>query len=275
MLYASDRRCLDCFTMTVLQAPPELAADRSEDTEIASGHKVSGKERPSREILTVLAVIGLLAALNVLAHFTPLSMWFFTVPVGVGLILALGKARGHTWQDIGISRRTLKKGLKYGGIAAAVVLGAVLAGVLLPITRDFFLNENYASARTAVFAALVIIPIQTVLPEELAFRGILHSSLQKLGGIRAVLIAGSILFGLWHVSSSLNLTAGNEGLTSMLGSGTLAQWVGVGLAVVATSFAGAAFTWLRLRSESVLAPIGLHWALNACGALAAAVVFQM
>ena len=54
-------------------------------------------------------------------------------------------------------------------------------------------------------------------------------------------IAGSILFGLWHVASSLNLTAGNEGLTAMLGTGTLAQWVGIGLAVIATSFAGAAF----------------------------------
>lgn len=233
------------------------------------------RRRMPKEAVTVVAVIALLVGLNLVAHFSPLSMWFFTIPVGVGIILAVGKAMGHTWADIGLSRRTVKKGLKYGGIAAGIVLLAVIAGVLLPHTREFFLDESYSSARTALLAAFVLIPIQTVLPEELAFRGILHSSLQKLGGLRAVLIGGSLLFGLWHVASSLNLTAGNAGLTSMLGSGTLAQWVGVGLAVIATSFAGAAFTWLRHRTNSVLAPIGLHWAFNAFGALAAAAAFQM
>ncbi|MEZ7898621.1 MAG: CPBP family intramembrane metalloprotease [Flaviflexus sp.] len=261
--------------MTVLTAPTAVDTDAAPDPERGEDRAVEVSRRPSREVLTVISVIGLLAAVNFLAHFTPLSMWFFTVPVGVGVILAVGKAMGHSWSDIGISRKTLKRGLKYGGIAGGVVLGAVLLGVLLPITRDFFLNDSYSSARKAVLAAFVLIPIQTVLPEELAFRGILHSSLQRLGGIRAVLVVGSVLFGLWHVASSLNLTAGNAGLTQILGSGTLAQWVGIVLAVIATSLAGAAFTWLRHRSNSVIAPIGLHWALNACGALAAAFVFQL
>lgn len=231
--------------------------------------------RAVRDLGTVVVVIGLLAGLNFLAHFSPLSMWFFTIPVGALILLGVGRALGFTWADIGLSRRSMKKGLAYGGVAASIVLLGVIVGVLLPVTRDFFLDEGYASTRTAVFAAFILIPIQTVLPEELAFRGILHSSLQRLGGIRAVLIAGSLLFGLWHVASSLSLTAGNEGLTSMLGSGTAAQWIGVGLAVLATSLAGVAFTWLRHRTNSILAPIGLHWAFNAFGALAAAAVFKM
>lgn len=272
MLPAPPLPSLDSLAMTVLtKTEPDTELSVAEPNGLDAPPSYSHR----KEIITVVSVIGLLAGLNFLAHFTPLSLWFFTIPVGVGVILLLGRAMGHTMADIGISRSTLKKGLKYGSIAAGIVLLGVLIGVLLPITRDFFLNDSYSSARTALLAAFVLIPIQTVLPEELAFRGILHSSLQKLGGIRAVLIAGSILFGLWHVASSLNLTAGNEGLTAMLGTGTLAQWVGIGLAVIATSFAGAAFTWLRHRSESVLAPIGLHWALNAFGALAAAAVFQM
>ena len=228
-----------------------------------------------REISTVAVTVLLLIGLNISAHFTPLAMWFFTVPVGAVIILGVGRAMGLTWADIGLSRRSAKKGLIYGGVAAGIVLLAVIGGVLLPLTRGFFLDEGYASARKALLAAFILIPVQTVLPEELAFRGILHSSLRRLAGFRTVLIGGSILFGFWHVASSLRLTAGNEGLTSVLGSGTAAQWIGVGLAVLVTSLAGAVFTWLRHRTDSLLAPIGLHWAFNAFGALAAATVFTM
>lgn len=244
-------------------------------TVLAAPQTSPSRHVPLREIFSVLAVIALLVGLNLAAHFTPLSMWFFTVPLGAIIILAVGKAFGHTWADIGLSRRTVKKGLIYGGIAAGAVLLAVIIGMLLPITRDFFLSDTYSSARKALVAAFILIPIQTVLPEELAFRGILHSSLHKLGGLKAVVIIGSLLFGLWHIGSSLHLTAGNAGLTNILGSGTAAQWAGIGLAVIATSFAGAAFTWLRHRADSILAPIGLHWAFNAFGALAAAAAFQL
>ena len=49
---------------------------------------------------------------------------------------------------------------------------------------------------------------------------------------------------------------------------------GIGLAVTATSVAGAGFIWIRRRSSSLLAPIGLHWAFNAVGALAAALTWR-
>lgn len=231
--------------------------------------------RCAREVGTVVAVVALLVGLNLVARLTPLSSWFFTVPVGVLLILVVGRALGLSWADIGLCSQTFRKGLRYGGIAAGAVLVVVAIGVLLPLTRQFFLDSGYASARTAFISAFVLIPIQTVLPEELAFRGVLHSSLQKLGGIKLVLIVGSLLFGLWHITSSLTLTAGNAGLTSLLGSGTAAMWAGVVLAVLATSLASLAFTWLRHRSNSVLAPVGLHWAFNAFGALAAAAAFQL
>lgn len=229
----------------------------------------------TQEIATVLIVVALLVGLNLVSKLTVLSGWVFTVPIGVGLILLVGRAMGITWKDIGLSRETLKKGLWYGAVAGVIVMVGVAIGLLLPITRPLFLDEGFASMRTAILSAFVIIPLQTVLPEELAFRGVLHGSLAKLGGLRATVIVGSGLFGLWHVTSSLDMAAGNQGLTAILGQGTFAQLVGIGIAVVATSFAGLAFTWLRHRSESILAPMGLHWAFNGCGALAAAFAFQM
>lgn len=224
---------------------------------------------------TVTAVVSALLALNLTAHFTPASSWFVTIPAGAAILLCLAKMLGLSWRDLGISRASLKIGLGYGAVAAGVVVAAVAVGVLLPVTREFFLNDTYASARTALLAALVIIPLKTVLPEELVFRGVLHGSLQRLGGLKTVFIGGSLLFGLWHVASSLHLTAGNAGLTGVLGTGSAGQWAGVGVAVVATSCAGAVFTWLRHRTNSVVAPIALHWAMNAVGALAAAAAFQL
>lgn len=232
---------------------------------------LGGRFRVRRaDLISVVAVIMGLATINVTAHLTSLSTVAAIVPVGVACLLVIAKARGMTWTDLGLGRAHIGKGLKYG-IGAVVLVAAVIAVALaIPMTRGFFFNESYASLRTALIAALVIIPLQTVLPEELAFRGLLHGRLRRLGGTKAVFIGGSILFGLWHVASSLSLTATNAGLTAFLGSGTAAQWIGVGLAVVATAGAGAGLTWLRHHTGSVLAPIGLHWALNAVGALAAA-----
>ena len=122
---------------------------------------------------------------------------------------------------------------------------------------------------------MVIIPLQTVIPEELAFRGVLHGALNRAWGFRGVAAAGSLLFGLWHVATSLGLTSGNVGFTRMFGGGFAGQLAGVLLAVAATAAAGFVFTWLRRRSGSLLAPIALHWSLNGLGALAAALVWHL
>lgn len=246
------------------------AATGTDSTDAAT-MSLGGRFRVRRaDLISVVAVVTGLATINVTAHLTSLSTVAAIVPVGVACLLVIAKARGMSWTDLGLGRAHIGKGLKYG-IGAVVLVAAVIAlALVIPMTRGFFFNESYASLRTALIAALVIIPLQTVLPEELAFRGLLHGRLRRLGGTKAVFIGGSILFGLWHVASSLSLTATNVGLTAFLGSGTAAQWIGVGLAVVATAGAGAGLTWLRHHTGSVLAPIGLHWALNAVGALAAA-----
>lgn len=254
--------------MTTTTAP---AAATTATTGAAAALPMSSRLRlHAHDIASVIAVIAGLAAINVTAHLTELSTVAIVVPVGVTTLLVIAKARGMSWTDLGLGRAHIGKGLAYGTGAVVLVAAVIALALAIPATRGFFFNESYASIRTALIAALVIIPLQTVLPEELAFRGLLHGRLKRLGGTKAVFIGGSVLFGLWHVASSLSLTATNVGLTKILGSGSAAQWAGVGLAVVATAGAGAGLTWLRHHTGSVLAPIGLHWALNAVGALAAA-----
>jgi membrane protease YdiL (CAAX protease family) len=230
---------------------------------------------PSRVYVDIGVVIAALATANLIAHFTTAWANVVTVPaVAVGLLL-MARARGLGWAELGLGREHVRSGARYA-IAAVVVVATVIGiGALLPWTRPMFLNDHYATLSGALLASMIIIPLQTVIPEELAFRGVLHGTLNRAWGLRGVAAAGSLLFGLWHITTSLGLTSGNVGFTRIFGGGVAGMVAGVVLAVLATAVAGFVFTWLRRRSGSLIAPIALHWSLNGIGALAAAVVWQL
>lgn len=241
----------------------------------ADGHTSAGKPAwRSNAWIDVTVVVAVLFATNVIAHFTTVWASVATVPIAAALLLGLMKARGLEWSELGLSPRHWRKGTLYSVAAVGVVLSVVAIGALLPITRGFFMADRYATLSGAIIAAMIVIPLQTVIPEELAFRGVLDGALSRATGMRGALAAGSLLFGLWHISSSLGLTAGNKGLLAVFGGGLLGQVVGIAGAVLATAAAGFVFTWLRRRSQSLLAPIALHWSLNGAGALAAALVWH-
>lgn len=219
-------------------------------------------------------VVVVLAITNLVAHFTaPLASIVMVPAAAVGLLL-LVRARGLGWAELGLGREHWGSGVRYAAAAVTLVIAVIAIGALLPWTRPMFLNDRYATLSGAVIASMVVIPLQTVIPEELAFRGVLHGTLDRAWGFRGVAAAGSLLFGLWHIATSLGLTAGNVGFTRVLGGGTVAMMAGVVGAVLATAAAGYVFTWLRRRSGSLIAPIALHWSLNGLGALAAALVWH-
>jgi len=220
-------------------------------------------------------VIVVLALANLIAHFTTPWADIATVPaVAVGLLL-LVRARGLGWAELGLGREHWRSGARYALAAVGLVLTVIVLGALLPWTRPMFLNSHYATVSGALVASMIIIPLQTVIPEELAFRGVLHGAMDRAWGFRGVAAAGSLLFGLWHIASSLGLTSGNVGFTRVLGGGFFGMLAGIVLAVLATAAAGFVFTWLRRRSGSLIAPIALHWSLNGMGALAAALVWHV
>lgn len=220
-------------------------------------------------------VVVALAITNIVAHFTSPVAAIVMVPAAAFGLLLLIRARGLGWAELGLGREHWRSGTRYA-VAAVALVGAVIAiGALLPWTRPMFLNDRYATLSGAVIASMVIIPLQTVIPEELAFRGVLHGALDRAWGFRGVAAAGSMLFGLWHIASSLGLTAGNVGFTRVLGGGAAGMIAGIVGAVLATAAAGFVFTWLRRRSGSLIAPIALHWSLNGLGALAAAMVWHL
>ncbi|MGW2660381.1 CPBP family intramembrane glutamic endopeptidase [Nocardia tengchongensis] len=223
----------------------------------------------------VAVVVVVLICTNLIAHFTNQWASIVSVPIAAVVLVALVRRRGLGWAELGLSPRQWRRGSAWALAAVGVALAAVAIGAALPITRPFFLNDRYAAVSGALIASMIVIPLQTAIPEELAFRGVLHGTLDRVAGARGVFAAGSMLFGLWHIASSLGLTSGNKGLTGFLGGGPAGQILGIALAVLATAGAGVVFTWLRRRSGSLLAPIALHWAVNGAGALAAAVVWHV
>jgi uncharacterized protein len=231
--------------------------------------------REFRAHTDVGVVVVVLALTNLLAHFTTPWASVAVVPAAAAGLLILVRSRGLGWVELGLGRDHWRSGIAYALAAFGVVASVIAAGILLPWTRPMFLNNHYATLSGAVIASLVIIPLQTVIPEELAFRGVLHGALDRAWGFRGVALIGSILFGLWHVATSLGLTSSNVGFTRLLGGGVFGMLAGVLGAVLATAAAGFVFTWLRRRSGSLIAPIALHWSLNGLGALAAALVWHV
>lgn len=106
--------------------------------------------------------------------------------------------------------------------------------------------------------ALIVIPIGTVLVEELAFRGVLLGLLDRVTSPGRALVASAVVFGLWHL-----LPVWRGGGAGELGDADGAGRFGaVAATFVATFVAGLAFGWLRQRSASLLAPIAAHIATN-------------
>ncbi len=228
-----------------------------------------------RVYVDVALVVVVLALTNLIAHFTTPWAGVATVPVAAIGLVALLRFNGLGWAELGLGADHWKSGAAYALAATALVVTVIAVGVLLPQTRPMFMNNRYATISGALIASMIIIPLQTVIPEELAFRGVLHGALNRAWGFRGVALAGSLLFGLWHIATSMGLTSSNVGFTRLLGGGVLGMVAGVTLAVFATGAAGFVFSWLRRRSGSLLAPIALHWSLNGLGALAAALVWHL
>lgn len=220
----------------------------------------------------LLAALGTLAVSNVVANqFLP--DWAY-VPwncsVAAALVLIAVRGDGCDTNELGLAQRRLPDGLRWGAVVSAGVLGIYLAGLALPWTRDLFMDERADVDTSAMlWRTLVAIPLGTVLMEEVAFRGVLPAMFRRRaahlpnGALRADLVA-ALLFGLWHVLPSLDLSDSNPVFRDLL-PGPLGTLAAISGSVVATAGVGMALSWLRNRSGSLAAPIMFHCSTNSIG----------
>jgi membrane protease YdiL (CAAX protease family) len=222
-----------------------------------------------RRLLLVLgAIVAILTVVNVANKYGPTGTGLVAGPLVALILVLLGRRAGLTWHDLGLSRSTLVPGLKYalGAVAAVAVVYAI--GAAIPVTRPAFQDVRYhLHLSAALITAFVVVPLGTVLLEEVAFRGVLMGLVSRHRGAVWASLTSSVLFGLWHILPSLRLNRANEAVGSILGTGLTGQVLAVAGAVGFTAVAGLLLCELRRRSGSLLAAAALHWATNGLGLL--------
>jgi uncharacterized protein len=192
------------------------------------------------------------------------------VAVGLGLVaclVAVARARGLTAADLGLARSTWPAGLRWGAAAAALVGTAYALAYVTGPFREALPDGEGGLGRSALWTVLVVIPLGTVLPEELAFRGLLLVLLGRRYGLLAASLLSSGLFGLWHVVPSLGGGTANATMASVVGADAAGTVIRVVVTVVFTSLAGVLLCALRLRSGSLVAPVLAHWTVNGLGVI--------
>ncbi|WP_433291695.1 lysostaphin resistance A-like protein [Actinoplanes sp. CA-030573] len=221
-----------------------------------------------RLALVLGAVLLVLAAVNVADKYGPHHTGLIAGPLVAALLVVIARRAGLTWHDLGLSRRTLVPGLKYAVGAILAVAAVYAVGAAIPLTRPAFQDVRYhLHPGAALLTAFIIVPLGTVLLEEIAFRGVLLGLVKRHRGATWASITSSVLFGLWHILPSLRLGQANQAVGAVLGGG---RWLPVLGAVAFTAVAGLLLCELRRRSGSLLAAAALHWATNGLGLLVAA-----
>lgn len=166
-----------------------------------------------------------------------------------------------SWSELGLvgagSARPAALGLLIGIVAALAALVVLRFPPILgePVRYAPLLQPDPLAL---LLRALVFMPLDTALPEELAFRGLLFGWLRRGGDLRRAVLVSAGAYAAWHVVIVLaTLAATNvaaDAWTAVLGT----------LAAFAAVFAGGvAFALLREWSGRLAAPLAAHAAFNA------------
>jgi len=185
------------------------------------------------------------------------------------LLMLIAWRAGATAADLGLAREDMRAGVRYGVGAFGLVLLILVAIALIPGTNGF-LDDSRAdiSGGRLIYELTISIVLLTAIPEEFAFRGVLLGSGVRLWGPWRASLITSALFGLWHIVPTLHTMSDNRAISGA-SNNFAGQVLLVTGTVVATFVAGLAFSWLRLRSRSLIAPILAHIATNGLALLIA------
>ena len=223
----------------------------------------------------MVALVGCLAVMvgaNVWVHVGPARWHVATGPVAAAVLLLIGRWAGLSWTQLGLGAGSVVPGLLWGGAAVAVVALAYAAGLALPATRGLFLDERHrVGLRSTLHRAGLVVPLGTVVFEEVAFRGVLWGLFEAAHGAVWATGVTAVLFGFWHVLPAMDGARANSPTGEVTRAEHLRQVAGT---VAFTALAGVVFGVLRDQSGSLLAPALLHWATNGLGIVAAAIAWR-
>jgi membrane protease YdiL (CAAX protease family) len=231
---------------------------------------------PSRAVLPTWGAWVLVLATGVIANLLNNSVapkaYLFTSLVAAAALLAIGRATGLSWRHLGLARDSWVVGLLWAASLIAVVASVYIIAAALPLTHGLFEDKRVATDNLGalLFQAAIRIPFGTVFLEEVLFRGVILALAARSVGWWRGAVVSSLLFGLWHILPARAATGSSPAVEAVAhAGGTFGVFFAVVGSVVATAAAGMVFCWLRIRSGSLFASMGLHWATNGLGYLVA------
>jgi membrane protease YdiL (CAAX protease family) len=206
-------------------------------------------------------------AANLATNLLP-DRWYVPVCLfGTVVLLGLAAAAGLSAADLGLGRDTLLPGLLWAAFVIGLTSVGYLVAASIPKARGAFADQRAMSAAgpTIVRRVFVAIPFGTVLLEETAFRGVLFGLiLVQHGSVWAVAVT-SVLFGAWHLLPARAMHASHDTVSAAFGQDRRGRVLAVLGTVAFTAAGGVVFALLRLWTDSLLPPAGLHWTLNGLG----------
>ena len=225
-------------------------------------------------ILAAALVVLLVAWNNLIVTRLPGYPGWYVVTnvVAAAVLLAAARAAGLSWDELGLARRCVPAGARWGAACVVLVAAGCATALAVPDLRPLLADARITrlDGSELAYAVLVRIPLGTVLWEEVAFRGVLLAALARVMPLRRAVIVSALVFGVWHVRPTLSALAIND-----VAGGPLVVGTAVLLGVAATAVAGVLMSWLRLRSGSLLAPVLLHLATNSLGTVAAVIAHRL
>lgn len=188
--------------------------------------------------------------------------------IGYACLGSLLLFSGLKWGELGLSRKHVAVGIRWSLII-------LLAGILFSLSAFLVNPESFRDPRynqpfgAAFIAAFVLLPLKTVLFEELAFRGLLAGLLDSLKGKWFAITGSAVAFGLWHLPTALG-AAGSLRNNQLV----LPEYGVLLLVFTTTGIVGGVLAYLRFRSKSLLVPVTLHWVINAIGIILASLAWR-
>jgi membrane protease YdiL (CAAX protease family) len=221
--------------------------------------------KPTPRALLTLAVF-LVAYENVVTVITGGEL-FFSVPAAlaiaailIAVMIGWSRRSNLTLAELGITRhravRGAATGLAVAVVVAAFAVASLRSGLLVPGPVEYspFASMTVADA---LMRALVWVPLATVVPEEVSFRGVLLALLRRRYPDGQAAVLSAIPFALWHGLIIVHTV----GRTSLADSSS--SWaIGIVGGFVAVAIGGWLFAQLRIRSGSLITSMICHWAFN-------------
>jgi membrane protease YdiL (CAAX protease family) len=182
------------------------------------------------------------------------------VPVAAMLVLAR-RAGVLTALDLGLTRRGAARSIRIGLTAALAATLPALLVLRFPLIMEHpvtYAPLDSLSFQALLWRACLWMPLDTALPEEFAFRGVLLAVLRRRWAAPLATVLSAVPFTLWHgviVTRTVPLTN--------LQADPLLVIVGLAGAFAAVFVGGILFATLRLATGHLAGSIVAHWAFNA------------